>query len=338
MISPDALNAWRTTHPWADDDQVEQDLVMTRVAVEIASHPDLRDRLAWRGGTCLHKLFLPTAFRYSEDLDYVAYDLSVADNDMRTMRTALGEIAKRVGVGVASHPTTTRSRLTERFTYTSVHGTPRRLKVEINLDDVPAAASFDRRRLTAATDWWTGSAEVLTFQPAELIATKFRALAQRSKGRDLNDLDTAHRVLGIDNDQLGQIAAHYLHHAGVGPNQFRARLAAHLAELDFVTDVAVYLIDPTTAGDPLTLVNRWIRWSDRHLDLPFARIAHDDAPSKRKAQAIADIKHRLSSGVQQCPVHELDGSTWRRCPHQLNGDRCPNHGSIEDPEADAPGT
>ena len=48
MISPDALNAWRTTHPWADDDQVEQDLVMTRVAVEIASHPDLRDRLAWR--------------------------------------------------------------------------------------------------------------------------------------------------------------------------------------------------------------------------------------------------------------------------------------------------
>lgn len=79
MISPDALNAWRTTHPWTDDDQVEQDLVMTRIAVEIASHPDLRDRLAWRGGTCLHKLFLPTALRYSEDLDYVAYDLSIAD-------------------------------------------------------------------------------------------------------------------------------------------------------------------------------------------------------------------------------------------------------------------
>lgn len=69
MISPDALNAWRTTHAWTDDDQVEQDLVMTRVAIEIASHPNLRDRLAWRGGTCLHKLFLLTPLRYSEDLD-----------------------------------------------------------------------------------------------------------------------------------------------------------------------------------------------------------------------------------------------------------------------------
>lgn len=327
MISPDALNAWRTTHPWADDDQVEQDLVMTRVAVEIASHPDLGDRLAWRGGTCLHKLFLPTALRYSEDLDYVAYDLSVADNDMRTMRAALAEIAAKIGVGVASHPTTTRRRLTERFTYTSINGIPRRLKVEINLDDVPAAAPLGRRHLAAATDWWTGSAEVLTFQPAELIATKFRALAQRSKGRDLNDLDTAHRVLAINNDQLGQIAAHYLHHAGVSPNQFRARLAAHLAEPDFVADVAIYLIDPATAGDPRTLVNRWIRWCDQHLDLPFAHLADDDAPSKRKARVVDDITHRLSAGTQQCPVHELSDSTWRRCSHQLSGHRCPDHGS-----------
>ena len=46
MISPDALNTWRTTHPWTDDDQIEQDLVMTRIAIEIASHPDLHNRLA----------------------------------------------------------------------------------------------------------------------------------------------------------------------------------------------------------------------------------------------------------------------------------------------------
>lgn len=330
MISPDALNAWRTTHPWADDDQVEQDLVMTRVAVEIASHPDLRDRLVWRGGTCLHKLFLPAALRYSEDLDYVAYDLSVADNDMRTIRTALREIAENVGLGLASHPTTTRSRLTERFTYTSVSDNPRRLKVEINLDDVPPAAPLDRREVAVDTDWWSGATYVLTFQPAELIATKFRALAQRSKGRDLNDLDVAHRTLDIDDDQLGQIAAHYLHHAGVHPSQFRARLAAHLADPDFVGDVAVYLTDPTTAGDPHTLVRRWIRWTDHHLDLPFAQLAHDRSPSKRKARTIADLEHRLAAGDEQCPIHEPDGTAWRRCPHDLDGQVCPDHGVVED--------
>lgn len=328
MISPDALNAWRRTHPWADDDQVEQDLVMTRIAIEIASHPDLGDRLAWRGGTCLHKLFLPTALRYSEDLDYVAYDLSIADNDMRTIRAALREIAERTGLGLASNPATTKGRLTERFTYPSVGGTTRRIKVEINLDDVPAAAPLDRRNLAAATDWWSGAADVLTFQPAELIATKFRALAQRSKGRDLNDLDVAHRTLGIDDDQLGQIAAHYLRHAGIHPNQFRARLAAHLAYPDFVADVAVYLTDPTTAGNPHTLVHRWISWTDRHLDLPYARLAHDNSPSNRKARAITDIEDRLASGDDQCPIHVLAAGSWRRCPHHLSNQRCPDHGPI----------
>jgi len=36
--------------------------------------------------------------------------------------------------------------------------------------------------------WFTGAADVPTFQSAELLATKIRALYQRKKGRDLFDL------------------------------------------------------------------------------------------------------------------------------------------------------
>ena len=100
MISPNALTAWRTTHPGGDDEQVEQDLIMTRVAIEIANDPYLGNVLAWRGGTCLHKLFLPTARRYSEDLDYVAYGLSVENNDMRRLRAALRNVAERIGLEI----------------------------------------------------------------------------------------------------------------------------------------------------------------------------------------------------------------------------------------------
>ncbi len=177
MISPDARNAWRGDHPWADDDQVEQDLIMTRVAVEIASHPELRDRLAWRGGTCLHKLFLPVALRYSEDLDYVAYDLSIENDDMRTLRSGLRDVVETIGLEVGKPAKTTRSRLTEHLAYTSLSGTNRRLKIEINLDEIPAVAPLARRSLAADTDWWSGAADLLTFQPVELMATKFRALA-----------------------------------------------------------------------------------------------------------------------------------------------------------------
>lgn len=327
MIAANAVNAWWADHPWANEDQVEQDLLMTRVAIEIARHPALGDRLAWRGGTCLHKLFLPQPLRYSEDLDYVAYGLSVEDNDMRTLRTGLREVAEGLGLGVAKNAKTTRTRLTEHLPFESLLGHALRIKVEINLDEVPAVHPLERRSMAVDTEWWTGGGELLTFQPVELIATKFRALAQRSKGRDLNDLDVAKRELDLDDELLGVAAAHYLFHAEVHPGEFRARLAAHLSDPEFVVDVAAYLVDLATAGDPSTLVTRWIRWSDEHLDLPFALLAAAQAPSKRKQRAVDDIRQRLASGAGQCPVHEYDGQAWRRCAHQLEDGACPQHGA-----------
>ena len=245
---------------------------------------------------------------------------------MRTLRAGLRDLAERIGLEVSKHAKTTRTRLTEHLAYTSIGGTNRRIKVEINLDEVPAVAALEHRALAADTDWWSGRADLLTFQPVELIATKFRALAQRSKGRDLNDLDVAHRQLALDDDALGEAASHYLFHADVHPAEFRARLAAHLSDPEFVVDVAAYLVDPATAGDPNTLVTRWIRWSDEHLDLPFALLAAAQAPSKRKQRAIDDIRQRLASGAGQCPVHQYDGQAWRRCADQLEDGACPEHG------------
>jgi hypothetical protein len=64
------LNQWATRAPWPQQHQVEQDLVLSRL-IEIAQHELLGAELAFRGGTCLHKLHLPKQLRYSEDLDYV---------------------------------------------------------------------------------------------------------------------------------------------------------------------------------------------------------------------------------------------------------------------------
>ena len=57
--------------PWPNELWVEQDLIFSRLIIDIANHDLLGPELAFRGGTCLHKLHLPTALRYSEDLDYV---------------------------------------------------------------------------------------------------------------------------------------------------------------------------------------------------------------------------------------------------------------------------
>jgi predicted nucleotidyltransferase component of viral defense system len=82
MIPVAQITQWRTTAPWADDMQVEQDLILSRIIVEIFSDPFLKKELAFRGGTALHKLFFSPAARYSEDIDLV-----------RTSKGPISEIA-----------------------------------------------------------------------------------------------------------------------------------------------------------------------------------------------------------------------------------------------------
>lgn len=51
---------------------------------------------------------------------------------------------------------------------------------------------------SVASSWYSGSSDVLTFSVDELLATKIRALYQRSKGRDLFDFWLALTQLGVN--------------------------------------------------------------------------------------------------------------------------------------------
>jgi predicted nucleotidyltransferase component of viral defense system len=88
------LNEWSTQAPWPQQAQVEQDLVLSRLIIEIARHELLGEELAFRGGTCLHKLHLPKQLRYSEDLDYVRGTHS----GIKPYLTTLRDIARDIGL------------------------------------------------------------------------------------------------------------------------------------------------------------------------------------------------------------------------------------------------
>ena len=53
MIARDYITEWRNVAPWAEDAQVEQDLVITRALIDIFSQPTLTKALAlsWRNGS-----------------------------------------------------------------------------------------------------------------------------------------------------------------------------------------------------------------------------------------------------------------------------------------------
>jgi predicted nucleotidyltransferase component of viral defense system len=82
MIPQAYITAWRKKAPWQEDFQVEQDLVIERALMAIYSNDYLKERLAFRGGTALHKLYLSPAARYSEDCLSWAINLSVSKNSI----------------------------------------------------------------------------------------------------------------------------------------------------------------------------------------------------------------------------------------------------------------
>ncbi len=58
MLPITEVRGWREQAPWGDDDDVEQDLIITRALFDIFEDPFLAHRLALRGGTALHRLYL----------------------------------------------------------------------------------------------------------------------------------------------------------------------------------------------------------------------------------------------------------------------------------------
>ncbi len=82
MIPRDYITAWLQHAPWAQDAQVEQDLIISRALIEIFSRPILRENLAFRGGTALYKLHLKPA-RYSEDIDLVQAEAGAIGPSMK---------------------------------------------------------------------------------------------------------------------------------------------------------------------------------------------------------------------------------------------------------------
>jgi predicted nucleotidyltransferase component of viral defense system len=181
MIPEYCLTEWRQQVPWVEDYQVEQDLIISRALISLYENPKIKDNLAFRGGTALHKLFIKPAARYSEDIDLVqikSAPIGEMINEIRSSLSWLGEPARK---------------LTERnaklfYSYLANDNTKKKLKIEINTIEHFHIFEFIDYEFSVTNSWFTGNAALRTYQLNELMGTKIKALYQRRKGRDLFDL------------------------------------------------------------------------------------------------------------------------------------------------------
>ena len=143
------------------------------IAAAFIVQPALVRALAFRGGTALHKLFLPAPLRYSDDIDLVQVAPGPLGDLMRALRGRLDPV-----LGASEFERSPIS-LTAvyRFRCEIPPMQPLRLTVEINTAS-PSAC-------------WASTSVRSEWRALVHRERRRRDLYQRSQGRDLFDLATA---------------------------------------------------------------------------------------------------------------------------------------------------
>jgi predicted nucleotidyltransferase component of viral defense system len=250
MIPQAYIIEWANQVPWQTNEQVEQDLVICRALVEIFSDEFLAQRLAFRGGTALHKLYLHPQPRYSEDIDLV-----------QITAEPFGPVVDRLRAKLAFLGDPTRKQKENNFTlhYRFESEFPPvqnlRLKVETNCREHFTKLGYQQFPFKVNSSWFTGTCNITTYRLEELLGTKLRALYQRKKGRDLYDLYQALlQVPAMDKEALLQCYHAYMNFVVEEPPTqkfYLQSMEAKMQDDEFTGDISA-LIRPTEKYDQAT--------------------------------------------------------------------------------------
>lgn len=239
MISNNYITQWAVEHPWRTSEQVEQDLMLSRALVAIFSDEFLRERLAFRGGTALHKLYFSPQVRYSEDIDLVQIAPAPFGETFDHLKEALSFLPNMKRI-----QKTFNNSLRFKAESTIPPIVPIKIKVETNCKEHFTVLGHVDIPFSVSNGWFSGSCNIKTFRLEELLGTKVRALYQRKKGRDLFDMHYALSHADIDTSSVMECFSEYIKFsAGHVPtvNMFEENMAMKLAMPEFLDDTNNYL-------------------------------------------------------------------------------------------------
>lgn len=240
MIPRPYIAKWQKHAPWKEFSQVEQDLIISRTLVEIFSDDFLRENIAFRGGTALHKLYLNPAPRYSEDIDLV----QIKPGPIKPIMERIGEVVtffeEKRNTQVRGHGAKALYRFTSEYEEIRM-----RLKLEINCKEHFHVLDWVDFPFEVDSGWFSGKAEIKTYAINELLGTKLRALYQRSKGRDLFDLDYSRKNIDLDYTKIVACFKEYTSFAtGKRPpskKEFLLNIEEKESSSDFIGDMEALL-------------------------------------------------------------------------------------------------
>lgn len=232
MIPQSYITAWRKYAPWRENYQVEQDLIIHRALIALFSDEFIKERLAFRGGTALHKLFLSPAARYSEDIDLVQVKAEPFGAIIDRIREQLSFLGKP-RIKQKEHNNTI------VYSILSEDDVPMKLKIEVNTREHFSVYGLQDILVQLDSEWDNGKALIPTYELDELLATKLRALYQRKKGRDLFDLWYALNNADVNAIRVIEAFKHYMKEEGsqVTQKMFLENMEKKIEDTDFASDM-----------------------------------------------------------------------------------------------------
>ena len=239
MIPNRYIEEWKETAPWPSSAQIEQDMIIARALVEMFSDDLLKKSLAFRGGTALHKLYLPPQIRYSEDIDLVQINSEQINPILKQIRERLSFLGTKRTVKQHIHNNT----IIYRFETEVKPSVNMRLKIEINTREHFNVLGLKELPYKVENAWFSGECNLTGYELDELLGTKLRALYQRRKGRDLFDLYWAMTHRNVDAEKIVQCYKRYMEFSVDKPptqKQFLANMEEKIVMKEFTDDV--YLI------------------------------------------------------------------------------------------------
>ena len=247
MIPKEHIIEWKATAPWNEMLMVEQDLIICRALVAIYNDEFLSSHLAFRGGTALHKLYLPPQSRFSEDIDLVQIQSGSVGAILDKLREVLSFLGK---------PIIKQKRNNNTMVFKADSTVPPivsiRLKIEINCKEHFTVLGLTKIPFGVKSQWFNGACEITTYQLDELIGTKLRALYQRKKGRDLFDLQKALGNPNLNPDNVVKCYREYIEFSdGESPSQvvYLANMKEKMQEEIFLNDTLA-LLRPSLTFNP----------------------------------------------------------------------------------------
>tara|TARA_R110000744_G_scaffold91550_2_gene177561 strand:- start:329 stop:1798 length:1470 start_codon:yes stop_codon:yes gene_type:complete len=178
---------------------VEKDYALGWILAGINNHPVLRETWVFKGGTCLKKCFFET-YRFSEDLDYTLTDPGHLDAAfLKDAFTEIGEwVYERSGIEVPADKlafdiyTNPRGSIScqGKLSYRgpiSSRDLPR-IKLDLTADERLVLAPVRVGVFHPYTDAPDLGIEALAYAYEEVFGEKVRALAERTRPRDLYDV------------------------------------------------------------------------------------------------------------------------------------------------------